>query len=123
LSTSNLDAYSLISSAGVKSKRYFISKNFYRFIRPGAVRVEAISPENENIFALAFQHVTENSKTVVLMNDQTSSKVVKLKGAAIPDSFTYYITSEKEDCRDAGAIDARNGLILPPKSVVTLYYK
>jgi O-glycosyl hydrolase len=123
LSTSNLDAYSLISSAGVKSKRYFISKNFYRFIRPGAVRVEAVSPESENIFALAFQHVNENTKTVVLLNDQTSSKVVKLNGANIPPSYMHYITSDKDDCRDAGATDARNGLILPPKSVVTLYYK
>jgi O-glycosyl hydrolase len=41
ISTKKLDKYSLMNSKGQKSKRYYVSKSFYRYIRPGAVRIAA----------------------------------------------------------------------------------
>ena len=41
LSSGNLDEYSLMSSKGDKSKRYYVSKQFYRYVRPGAIRTDA----------------------------------------------------------------------------------
>ena len=58
LSTTTLDAYSLMGNGGEKSKRYYVSKNFYKYIRPGAVRTDASAPEGTNVFPLAFQHST-----------------------------------------------------------------
>jgi O-glycosyl hydrolase len=56
ISTTTLDAYSLMSSAGIKSKRYYASKNFYRYVRPGAKRFEINSPDTDKLLPLAFTH-------------------------------------------------------------------
>src|SRR5205085_12199144 len=61
LSQASIDEYSLMSSSGAKSKRYYVSKNLYRYVRPGAYRISAIAPGQSNIYPMAFKHDTENS--------------------------------------------------------------
>ena len=53
LSEENASEYSLITSNGVKSKRYFASKQYYRYVRPGAVRVETATSDAD-LLPLAF---------------------------------------------------------------------
>ncbi len=123
LSTGNLDEYCLMSSSGTKSKRYFVSKNFYRYIRPGAYRISVSAPEQTNIYPLAFKHDIENSQTIILINDNTIDKAIKLSGAGLPSQFEMYVTSEVEDCKDDGAVNTSDTVLLPASSVVTLYKK
>lgn len=123
LSTTTLDAYSLMSSAGEKSKRYYVSKNFYKYIRPGAVRIDALASDANNVYALAFQHTGDNSLTLLLINDASSGKAIRLSGGALPAQFNMYVTSTDDNAKDYGIVNSSDILLLPPASVVTLYKK
>ncbi len=123
LSQQTLDTYSLMSSSGEKSKRYFISKNFYRYVRPGDERIKSNAPDGANIYPLAFANDTTHTTTIILINDNAESKAVKLQGASLPAQFSMYITSAGDDCKDYGTISISAGFLLPANSVVTLYKK
>ena len=123
LSTSTLDEYSLMSSAGIKSKRYYTSKNFYRFIKPGAMRVNASANESSGIFPLAFIHTPNQETTLALINDNSTAKVIQLAGAGLPASFNQYNTTATDNCTDAGIVSSTGRIVLPASSVVTLYHK
>jgi len=123
LSTGTLDQYSLMSSSGIKSKRYYVSKNFYRYVRPGSWRISASASDQSNIYPLAFKHDIENSQTIILINDSTVSKAVKLSGDGLPEQFSMYITSANDDCQDYGIFNTSDGFLLPANSVITLYKK
>ena len=122
LSQQNVDAYSLMSSSGEKSKRYFVSKNFYRYVRPGAHRISATTAEQTNIYPLAFKDDAENSETIILINDNATARAIKLSGASLPQ-FQMYVTSETEDCKDDGAVNSNSTILLPANSITTLYKK
>jgi glucuronoarabinoxylan endo-1,4-beta-xylanase len=122
LSTATLDEYSLMSSSGEKSKRYYASKNYYKYIRPGALRISATAPESSGVFPLAFRHKSELTNTLVLINDnKESSKAVRIKWPGITGSFNMYITSADDNCKYSGAVQKSDAVLLPPYSVMTLY--
>ena len=123
LSTSNLDEFSLMSSSGTKSSRYYVSKNFYRYIHPGARRVNADALEISKIFPLAFLHDANMETTIVLINDNNSASAIKLSGTGLPAQFTQYNTTATDNCIDAGTVNSADNILLPANSVVTLYYK
>jgi O-glycosyl hydrolase len=122
LSTTTLDAYSLMSSTGAKSRRYYTSKNYYRYIRPGAQRYD-VTADDTHILPLAFSNTTEQSNTLVIINDDKTGKPVKLTGAGIPSSFNMYVTTADDNCKDYGTFEASAVILLPANSVVTLYKK
>jgi|KBSSwiStaDraftv2_1062776.scaffolds.fasta_scaffold50324_3 O-glycosyl hydrolase len=122
LSTATLDEYSLMSSSGDISKRYYISKNYYRYVRPGALRISASAPESSGVFPLAFRHKLELTNTLVLINDnKEASTAIRIKWPGITGSFKIYITSAENDCKDSGAVQESDAILLPPYSVLTLY--
>ena len=112
-----------MSSSGEKSKRYYTSKNFYRYIRPGAYRIGASATDQGGIYPLAFKQDAEKTHTIILINDTTFSRPVKLSGAGLPATYSMFVTNETEDCKDHGSINANETILLPPKSVITLYRK
>lgn len=121
LSTTTLDSYSLMSSTGEKSKRYFVSKNFYKYIRPGAIRADATAASGTSIYPLAFQNTTGNTTTIVLINDSTAAQAIQLSGNNLPAQFNKIITSAIDDAKDFGTVNTTDIILLPPKSVVTLF--
>ena len=123
LSTGTLDQFSLMSSSGTRSKRYYVSKNFYRYVRPGDYRIQSSTPDQTNIYPLAFKNDTAHTNTIVLINDNTESRAVKLEGAALPAQFSMFVTSANDDCKDYGIINTSDGFLLPANSVITLYKK
>ncbi len=123
LSTSKLDDYCLMSSAGEKSHRYYVSKNFYRYVRPGAVRVKAESADAEKIYPLAFKHSTEQSTSIILINDNNESRAVKLSGTGLPVTFKKFTTTANDNCIEDGVVKSNEALVLKANSVVTLYFK
>jgi O-glycosyl hydrolase len=121
ISSGTLDAYSLMRSDGLKSKRYFTSKNVYHYVRPGAWRVSATSGDDSKIYPLAFTNEADHSETVVLVNDGESARAVTLSGLPDTGSFGLFLTDSLHDCMDMGSADLSSGLLVPPKSVTTLY--
>jgi glucuronoarabinoxylan endo-1,4-beta-xylanase len=122
LSTSNLDAYSLMNSAGVKSKRYYASKNFYRYIRPGARRFEISSMNNDKLLPLAFNHAADGNTTLVIINDNKDSGMpIRLTGPGIPAEMTMFVTSKDDDCKNYGTVKSSDVIFLPASSIVTFH--
>lgn len=117
LSEEPVSEYSLLSSSGTKTKRYYVSKQVYRYVRPGAVRVDATSPDAD-LLPLAF--VKDGLPTLVLINAGPSEKTVRIKGDAASGQYQVFRTSATDDCRSLPALRAGDALTLPAQSVLTL---
>ncbi|HVY74830.1 MAG TPA: PKD domain-containing protein [Puia sp.] len=122
LSTSTLDTYTLMSSAGEKSKRYYASEQFYKYIRPDAYRVTATSDDAGAVYPLAFVNDADQTKTIVLVNDNEMNVPVKITGAD-DTHYELLVTDSLRNCLDLGAEDISGGLLVPARSVITLYHQ
>lgn len=110
--------YNLMQGTTVLSKRYYVSKQFYRYIRPGAKMVQATSSDS-SLFVVAFTHSTMGAFTVVAINTSSQDKSLTLGGADIPATFDGYRTSATEDCVSIGSVT--NGTItVKADSITTL---
>ena len=123
LSQQTIDAYALMSSSGQKSKRYYASKNFYRYVKPGDYRIQSSAPDSAHIYSVAFKNDTANTTTIILINDNTKDKTIKLSGNNLPVLLNKYITSANDNCKDYGVVKSSDALLLPANAVVTLYAK
>ncbi len=121
LSESGLSEYVLMN-LGTPSKRYYISKHYYRYIRPEAVMVEGIS-DDPNILAVAFKHNTQSTATLVLINTSGLAKTIHLDidGDILPAKYTQYRTTSSENCVTVGTVEHNGSFVMPASSVVTLY--
>lgn len=101
-------------------KKYYASKHFYRYIRPGAVRIKAESSDS-NVFITAYRHESNDTHTVVIINSGTSDKEISLSGDGLPETFEMYqTTAEDDNCSHIGTIITTDGFVLPAQSMVTL---
>ena len=87
------------------------------------MRIDAAASDANNVYALAFQHVADNSVTLVLINDAASGKAIKLSGGALPAQFNMYVTSVDDNAKDYGMVNSSDLVLLPATGVVTLYKK
>lgn len=110
--------YTLMGGTKYLGKRYYVSKQFYRFIRPGARMVQVTSTDSD-LFVVAFSHSTMNAFTIVAINAASRDKKLMLGGAEVPVSYTAYRTSAQEDCKDLGAV-ANGDIVLKADSITTL---
>ena len=104
----------------IVKKRYYVSKQFYRYIRPGAQMLDAITTD-AGVLSTAFINTRNNAFTSVLINSSATDKVVTLAGNNIPATYQCYITTSAADknCTDIGTVN--NGeIVLPANSIVTL---
>lgn len=109
--------YSLMAGATSIGKNYYVAKQFYRFIRPGAQRVDVQSSDSE-VMVVAFQHAGLNSFTIVAINTGSTSKPLSLSGSGLPVDFHAFRTSASEDTVDLGTV-AATGLTLSASSITT----
>lgn len=114
--------FNLMKGTEYKGKKYYASKHYYRFIRPGAMRVKLTTEENKGIFGSAYVNTAMNSFTIVLMNNSDKQVKLNLDGADVPGSFDYYITtsSSADNCTKKSSPVSKNDIVLPAYSVVTL---
>lgn len=120
-SASGIDNYCLMSGT-FGGKKYAVSKHFYRYIRPGAVRVKA-SAQDPNILVTAFEHTGKGTQTLIIINSGSEGKMVSVQGADLPAEFTIYRTnSGSENCKDVGKANsgADKYFEIPANSIVTL---
>jgi glucuronoarabinoxylan endo-1,4-beta-xylanase len=111
---------SLMAGTKSLSKRYYISKQFFRFIRPGASMVKATSADSE-VLALAFEHVAMGSFTAILINSSSQQKSISLTGANVPTTLSLYTTSATDNCVNNGTVNAAS-ITLAPNTVNTLVF-
>jgi glucuronoarabinoxylan endo-1,4-beta-xylanase len=116
ISTDAVDGYSMMDKNGNKGRSYYVSKQFFRFIRPGAVRIEANSPD-ANLLPLAFKN--GNSETVVITNTSGFAKSVTVTGVS-GGTYKVYRTSATDNCRETGVFAPGGTLIVPGNGVVTI---
>ena len=109
-----------MSSTTKRGKKYYVSKNFYRYIRPGAQMVQAASDDAEVLVA-AFDNDASKAFTVIAINGGTASKSVTLSGANLPAEFQAYRTSTTENCASVGPVTPTT-ITLPARSITSLVY-
>lgn len=100
-------------------RRYFVSKHFYRFIRPGARMLETRSDDPE-VLAAAFEHARIGNFVTVLINASHSEKRVALEGAGVPPRLNAHVSSGTRILGSTGVSMARDAITLPPRSLTTL---
>jgi O-glycosyl hydrolase len=99
------------------SSRYYISKQYYKFIRPGAVRVDV---STESIPAIAFKNDVEKTISVVLFNNTDQTQTIEIKGAGLPSQWEVHTTSNHRNCEQQSDLGPEGLIILPPSSLTTL---
>jgi len=111
--------YSLTAN-GVPGKKVWASKQFFRYIRPGAVQVGSSSKIND-IKVIAFKNASENTATIVLLNTGSIARQFEIstRAGSLPKSFKMYRTSSTEDCLDVGTTST--SVNIPAQSIMTLY--
>ena len=114
-STAN-DAGLLVGSE--KTYLYHIHKHFYRYVRPGSLRLGS-SSDDTDLLPLAFLHPEDGTYTIILMNISDDAISFDLAGSNIPEEFTVYTTAQ--DLKFEQMDPLQDDLyLLPPNSITTL---
>ena len=112
------------------NNNYIASKHYYRWIRPGAVSVNATTADG-NVLVTAYQHDANKTLSIVIINqDSVQTKSIKLdfpSGSLPPTNFTRFVSSgglddnlPAEKCVDKGTVNSTSTISLPPNSITTL---
>jgi O-glycosyl hydrolase len=98
---------------------FYTSKSYFKYIRPGAVRVET-SSDNPDLMPTAFLN-KDGKFVMVIINKGTKAYPLDLVGGNLPNSFEAYRTSRSEDFVAIGTLKPNEKpFILPANSVITL---
>ncbi len=105
-----------LMQAGVHLPSYDTAKQYYRFIRPGYVRIGAAAT---NVDLLASAYSGGNNYAVVIVNKGTNSLPVQLAGTGLPPRLAAKLSSRS---RSFQTFAVSNGVLaMPPQSVATIY--
>lgn len=120
-SESPMGEFSLMSGTST-GKKYSVSKHYYRYIRPGAIRVKSIT-DDADFFVTAYINEANGTNTIIIINSGSADKAVSLTGTDLPATFKMYRTnSGSENCtyiKDVNSGTA-NSFAVPAKCIVTL---
>lgn len=103
-------------------KKYQVSKHFYRYIRPGAVRVQS-KTDDTDFFVTAYKNTAKGTQTIVVINSGNAEKTISLAGESLQTTFRMYRTnSSTENCTFIKEVKSgsANRFAIPAKSIVTL---
>lgn len=93
-------------------------KNYYRFIRPGAVRIASESSD-AGILTVAFKHPESGDLSILLINQTNETKSVSVSVPFQHEDLTLYRTSTSQNCNNLGIANP-NQISLPANSISTL---
>jgi glucuronoarabinoxylan endo-1,4-beta-xylanase len=120
----NISLWTNYNFGGVQLKKnepnstYYASMNYFRFIHPGAIRLDSES-DSPDILATAFEN-SDGEMVVVLINKSNSATATRLVGDNLPAKYKVYRTSRYENCVSDSGIVSTDALIMPPLSITTL---
>jgi O-glycosyl hydrolase len=106
--------------------KYNAVKHFFRFIRPGCVRVNATVSGSTNLLASAYLHDTNRTLTVVVLNTSPNPLTATIAVPAQPPGITSFraYTSSAANYWQSSTVPASSGtatVAIPGYGVVTLY--
>jgi O-glycosyl hydrolase len=102
----------------IPNSKFYAFKQYYRFIRPGAVQVD-IQTDDPSLLVTAFKNTADSTFTIVLINISDAAKSLEFNWDGKPASFRYYRTSESEHCEELGLFNS-SAIKLTPRSISTL---
>jgi O-glycosyl hydrolase len=102
------------------TKKTYVAMQFWRFIRPGMVRIDARS--NAGPDTVAFEDFGTGTTVIVLLNRNRNPSLVALHLASRlkPRRVEFYITDASHDCSRIDGNHDCQSLSIPGESVVTL---
>jgi hypothetical protein len=95
---------------------------YARYIRPGAVRVECTSSD-QNVWSLAFTHDLQKTVTVLLLNTSSTSSTAAVSGTGLPAQFDVIQASANQNCVSIGTAAPGASVSLTPQSITVFYNK
>lgn len=103
----------------IPNSTFYSSKNYFKFIRPGAIRVTS-SASAADLLVTAFRN-TDGKLVMVIVNKGTSAISTSFQGNNLPMEYALHRSSKYENCIPAGTVNiVDEALILPASSVTTL---
>ena len=113
----------IVMNDGTMSKKGYLLKHYFRYVRPGAIRVSSVS-NDADIMATAFKHEVNNNFTIVVINRDTSNKIIDFNMSNLNpiSSLNVYRTSATENSVDLGSISVSANSFtytLPSESITT----
>jgi glucuronoarabinoxylan endo-1,4-beta-xylanase len=119
---SNEQVYTLMLN-GKPTKKYYTSKHFYRYIRPGAIRIKTVSP-SDSLSISAYKHPDTGILTLVMLNNSSNTLHISLEnGPQIPGKFKVYQSTETELFQVKGKYHIGEPMTIPAKSIITMVGK
>ncbi len=105
-------------SGNSPDKRYYIHKQFARYVRPGAKGIGCTS-DDSLVLAVAFHHTGDAELSMVLLNAASSQKTVSVAGPNVPAQLAAWRSSSSENCVSLGS-QSSSSFTLPARSITTL---
>jgi len=102
----------------VPNSKFYAFKQYYRYIRPGAIQVE-IQTNDPDILPTAFKNIEDSTFTIVLINNSDVLKDLELSWDNTTRVFRYYRSSANEKCVDLGLLESSE-ITLTPQSISTI---
>jgi glucuronoarabinoxylan endo-1,4-beta-xylanase len=97
---------------------YYTSKNFFKYVRPGAKHVETTF-SNDSLGIIAFKNTSKGKISVVMINNSSTEEDVIITNLSFPDEWNVYRSSLTEKCADLGTVNGKS-FTLPAQSVTTV---
>jgi O-glycosyl hydrolase len=120
-------AFTLTSHATLaNAPKYVAAKHFFRYIRPGAVRVQATLSGSTNLLASAFLHETNQALTVILLNSAATPMQTTIRLPPQPSGLTAFraFTSSDSSFWESATLPVTNESVtvaVPGYGIATLY--
>jgi O-glycosyl hydrolase len=101
---------------------FYAAKQFFRFIRPGARRIDAAIEGNLNVLPVCFRNA-DGSAVIVVINKGTAGVGLDLSAFRLPgrDRFMVFRTSANNKCKRMGEKGLDEIVPLVGRSITTLY--
>jgi len=101
---------------------FYASKNFFKFIRPGATRISSVTSTNPYVIGSSFLNNKAHGGNLVsvLINNGTVPYSIKLSGTNLPGQYDVYQTTEALNFEKVKSIIISDIVLLPARSVTTL---
>lgn len=99
-----------------KTPAYHTAKQYFRFVRPGALRIACTSADPE-LLVTAYHHHANDCYTVVAINNGQAAKQVSLEGSNLPSSFDIYATTGDASLGSVDKACAHTGSVAPGEIV------
>ncbi|MGC1374576.1 MAG: glycoside hydrolase family 30 beta sandwich domain-containing protein, partial [Anaerolineales bacterium] len=114
-------SYGMLTEDGAVSKRGYAMSQYAKFVRPGAVRVDATKNPTTNVYVSAYKSGQNAVVVVVNRNTSAQSATLSINGGTV-SSLTKYTTSGSKSVANDGTVSSSGGsftLNLDASSVTT----